>query len=597
MIDRLRSPARYTAFPVALALIGIVASQNAYWMLLASTGAVLYILTMAFNLSYGYAGIFNLSIVAIYGIGAFISIYAEVHLGWNFWLTIPFSVGICSLVSILVGLPTRRLNELFLAIETLAFGLAVNELIQNWTSFSGGANGVYDVPVPHFFGIALVGGRLPYFWLCAIGALLAYAIALRVSRSGVGRQLIALREGPRVLASVGVSPGVVSLATFGLCGGLAGLAGVLYGRLELFVSLGDFSFQQITLLLLATILGGAGYLWGPVVGVVVLLAMDEFSLATSQDWELIYGVVILVLLFLGGGGIAGLAARAAERFRKPVRPALATSPPVARSQPEASPPASHAESRSELGTDEVRVVFGGTAALIGASISVRSGEIVGIIGPNGAGKTSLVNAISGDVRVTAGDIRLDGRSVLGRTQDAIVRRGIGRTFQSPQFVPDLSVVDNVMLAHDGSGWVGLLRQLVPSARLRVAERRSRAVAMDLLHDFGIGEQAVRAGRQQTYGALRIAEIVRNLMLSPRFLLLDEPGAGLTEAERAELAVHVRQVRDRGIGVLLIDHNLPLIRTTCDRVYALHHGAVVAHGTPDEVLSHPEVVVAYLGASL
>lgn len=582
---------RYAMVPAALIVIGMVASSDSYWMLLATSAAISYILTVAFNISYGYAGIFNMSIVAVYGIGAFTSVYAEVHLGWNFWLTVPFAVAVSSLVSITIALPSRRLNELFLAIETLAFGLAVGELIKNWDAFSGGSNGVYVIPVPSIFGTKLVGGQLPYYWLCAVGAVVAFEIARRVNDSGMGRQFVALREGPRVLASVGSSPGSISLAAFGLSGALAGLAGVLFGRFQLFISLEGFGFQQLTILLLATILGGAGYLWGPAVGVVVILLMDEFSIATSQDWELIFGATILVLIVLGRGGVAGVGTRLARRLGRRTRP---SAPPQERAPQPA--PGRVVRLGGRLVVDNVRVAFGGTTAVAGVCLEVGSGEVVGLIGPNGAGKTSLVNAISGDVTVTSGTITLDGSPILGRTQEAIVRRGVGRTFQTPQFVPDLTVVENLMLARDGVGRAGLLHQLFHTPLAKRVERDARREAIALLGDFGLTAKANEPASEQTYGVLRIAEVARNLMLDPSFLLLDEPGAGLTELEREELAEHIRRVRDRGIGVLLIDHNLPLILSTCDRVYAVDHGAVIADGTPKVVLGHADVITAYLGST-
>lgn len=581
------------AVPMTLVVLGLVANSHPYWMLLATSGAIALILTTAFNLSYGYAGIFNMSIVAIYGIGAFTSVYAEVHLGWNFWLTLPVAVVVSAALSVLIAIPSRRLNELFLAIETLAFALAVSELIKNWESFSGGSNGVYAVPVPSIFGRTLLGGDLAFYWLAAIAAAVTYELARRIHRSGMGRQFIALREGPRVLASVGASTGTVSLTAFALSGAIAGLAGVLFGRYQLFISLEGFGFQRLTVLLLATILGGAGYLWGPFVGVAVLLLMDELSIATSQDWELIFGATILVVVFLGRGGLAGVVAERLAAWRR-TRPApawfdqeLAAAASV---ESDVTP-----RRIGHLAVDGLTVAFGGTTAVSDVSLRVSSGEVVGLIGPNGAGKTSLLNAITGDVKAT-GSADLNGTALLGRSQEAVVRLGVGRTFQSPQFVPDLTVLENLLLAGDGMGRAGLLSQIVHGRRARRAEAEDRRTALRLLDDFGIAHVALQPAKDQTYGVLRIAEVARNLMLDPNFLLLDEPGAGLTEDERVELAEHIRRVRARGIGVLLIDHNLSLITSTCDRVYALDHGVVIAEGTPRDVLAHSDVVSAYLGTA-
>jgi branched-chain amino acid transport system permease protein len=581
---------RYAAVPVCLLLLGLLSASNPYWIHLVTAAAIAYMLTAAFNLVYGYAGTFNLAIVATYGLGAFVSVYAENHLGWNFWLTIPLAVGVCTLLSVLLALPSRRLNELFLAIETLAFALAMIELLKNWKDFSGGTTGIYDVGVPSLFGTDLVGGKLPFYWLAAIGAALTFELVRRIHGSGMGRQFVALREGPRVLAAVGASPGSVSLIAFALSGAIAGLAGVIYGRFQLYIALDAFGFHRLIELLLATTLGGAGFLWGPVFGVVALVVMDELSIATSQSYELIFGIAILLLVSMGQGGIAGALARQTRRWVRQLGQAAVATGPELRLRIEPG----HRNPTAQLAVRDVTVQFGGTQAVVGASLQVDAGDIVGLIGPNGAGKTSLFNAITGDVRTRTGSITIGGVELIGRHQEEIVRLGIGRTFQSPQVVPDLSLLENLMLAGDGLGNVGWVGHSLHTSGAQAQDGVARLQAMHLLKDFGLEHRAHQPAREQTYGVLRIVEVARNLMLSPQFLLLDEPGAGLTEAEREELAEHILAVRNRGIGVLLVDHNLPLMRSTCSRLYVLSNGRVIAQGAPDEVFAHADVVSAYLG---
>jgi ABC-type branched-subunit amino acid transport system ATPase component len=248
----------------------------------------------------------------------------------------------------------------------------------------------------------------------------------------------------------------------------------------------------------------------------------------------------------------------------------------------------------EIVVSEVSVAFGGTRAVDDVSVSFRTGEVVGLIGPNGAGKTTLLNAITGDVVATSGTITLDGAPLLGRRQQDIVRMGVGRTFQSPKVIPDLSLVENVMLAGDGSGGAGPLRQILNSPKAVAVDRSSRERAMALLEEFSLGARAERPAADQPYGVLRLVEIARNLMLDPAFLLLDEPGAGLTEFERDEVAAVVRALSQRDIGVVLVDHNLPLINLACDRIYVLNTGRVLAEGHPAEVFAHQDVITAYLG---
>ncbi|HVW42787.1 MAG TPA: ATP-binding cassette domain-containing protein [Amycolatopsis sp.] len=586
--------------PVVLVLIGLACSGDGYLIHLATAAGVAYILTAAFNLVYGYAGIFNLAMVMIYGTGAFTSVYLESQLGWSFWLALPVSVVVTAVVSILVALPTRRLSELFFAIQTLTFALALAEILLHWTAFSGGTTALYDITSPTFAGQELIGGYPGYYWLVAVLVLVVFEIMRRIHRSAMGRKLTALREGPRVLAAVGVSPSATRLVAFGISGLCAGMAGVLYAHFQLVIDLGSFSFDSLVTLLLAMILGGAGYLYGPVVGVLAVVAMSEVSLATSGAQDLVTGLGILVLVAFTRGGIAGAIDRgvralvrrraradaelpAAEEGAPPVVPELRV---LAERRADAQP------RRMEVTSLTVR--FGGNTAVDDVSLSFATGEVIGLIGPNGAGKTTLLNAITGDVPVVAGGVRLDGDEILGKRPQDIVRMGLGRTFQSPRIIPDLTVLQNVMLASDELGKAGWLRQVLQTPAAVRDDRVSRSTARQVLADLAIASRADQLAGDQPYGIQRLVEIARNLVLGPAFLLLDEPGAGLTEFEREEVAATIRTLSTHEIGVVLVDHNLPLIRAACDRVYVLDTGRLIADGPPEAVFAESNVISAYLG---
>jgi branched-chain amino acid transport system permease protein len=589
--------ARHLAAPIVLVLIGLVASGNDYYLHLATAAAIAYILTAAFNLIYGYAGIFNLSIIVTYGLGAFTSVWLETRFGVSFWLALPAGALVAAAVSVLVALPSRGLNELFLAIQTLAFALALGEVLLNWTEFSGGTSGIYAIPSPTIGSTELIGGFRGYYWLAAIFAALTFELMLRIHRSMAGRKFVALREGPRTLASIGESPSTTRLVAFGLSGLLAGLAGGLYAHFQLVIDLETFSFDRLVALLLATILGGAGYFLGPLFGVVAILLMDELSLATSQAQDLIYGLGILVLVVATRGGIAGGLRRLFERLTGMVR----RPEPELRADDAVVPTAIHLvpETREDrparrIIVTDMSVAFGGTRAVDQVSAEFSTGEVVGLIGPNGAGKTTLLNCVTGDVRPNSGSITLDGEELTRLRQQDVVRRGVGRTFQSPKVIPDLTVVENVMLAWGRSGSAGWVRQVLHTPRSVRDDRRARARAMELLGDFSVADRADFRAADQPYGVLRLVEIARNLMLDPAFLLLDEPGAGLTEFERDEVAAAVRTLSTKQIGVVLVDHNLSLINAACDRIYVLDTGRVIAGGPPAEVFAQRNVISAYLG---
>jgi branched-chain amino acid transport system permease protein len=600
------------AAPLALLAVGLLITSNPYYVHLATAGLIAYILAVSFNVIYGYAGSFNMAHVATYGLGAFTSVYLETHTPLGFWVSLVIAVVVTAALSVLVAVPSRRLGEIFLAIQTLAFALALAELLINWEDFSGGSNGLYLIPSPQIGSMLLLGGEPGYYWLVAVSAWLVFELMTRIHRSAMRRKFTALRETPRILSSVGLSPSRTRLVAYAVSGGLAGFAGSLFAHFQLVIDLDTFSFGRLIALLLAVILGGAGYFWGPVFGVAALLLMDELSLATSAAQDLIYGIGILVLVILTRGGIAGGLASLRSRVfgRRTVAASEPSLAPVAakatHSMPQESSDGWQAAAAAAivhrpaagrtLEFSEVTVRFGGNKAVDGASVTVSTGEVVGLIGPNGAGKTTLINAATGDAIVASGSVTLDSKDLLGLRQFEVVNLGIGRTFQSPKVIPDLTLVENVMLGADGRSRSGAFGQTLYLRKAKADDRRARARALELLHDFSIGELADELAASQPYGVLRMVEIARNLMLDPAFLLFDEPGAGLTEFERDEVARIVRSLSERGLGILLVDHNLPLITSACDRIYVLQTGRVIASGEPGEVFRQENVIAAYLGAS-
>jgi len=240
------------------------------------------------------------------------------------------------------------------------------------------------------------------------------------------------------------------------------------------------------------------------------------------------------------------------------------------------------------------VSFGGLHALRGVDLPVASGAIHGLIGPNGAGKSTLVNALTGTVPLSGGAIHLGGRALHGLPTHKIAAAGIARTFQNIRHFAGMTVLENVLVGahrHFAASLPALIRR---SAAARAEEAHQRARATELLAFVGLGAREAEMATSLAYGHQRRLEIARALMLEPRLLLLDEPLAGMNAAEKDELADIVRAVRDGGVTVLIIEHDMQIMRTLCDRLSVLHHGEPLAQGTPAEVFADPAVQAAYLG---
>ncbi len=239
------------------------------------------------------------------------------------------------------------------------------------------------------------------------------------------------------------------------------------------------------------------------------------------------------------------------------------------------------------------VRFGGVAAVDGTSIAAPPGSITGLIGPNGAGKTTLFNLIAGAIRPAAGQIRFEGRSLTSLPAAARLAAGLGRTFQIPRPFPELTVLENLMVAAPHGA---MLAAALAPHRTRARELAARERAERILERLALTRLARDPARVLSGGQRKLLELGRVLMAAPRMILLDEPAAGVNPALLETIGNHLAALRDDGIGLLMVEHNMGFIGGLCDRVYAMESGRIIAEGRPAEVLADPRVAASYLGAA-
>lgn len=565
-----------------------------FWITQLNYIALYSLVVLGLVLLTGIGGLTSFGQAAFVGIGAYTSAYLSVNYGVSPWLTVFVGLALTTASALLLGALTLRMSGHFLPLATIAWGLSLYYLMSNLAAL-GKYDGILNVPTLRLLQWNIGEGR-PFFVFAWTLVLLAVFALANLLDSRSGRAIRALRNAGTMAEAMGVNTLRYKIGIFLLASLLASVSGWLLAHFQRTVNPSPFGLKMGIEYLFMAVLGGASQLWGAIGGALVTkLLEDQLQvllprlIGTSGSYEVIvFGIVLVLVLKYLPDGLGSLVKRfMPTRVRTPDWAGAAALP--LRSRPQ--------RGETVLQVRGLRKTFGGLVAVNDVGFSIEAGQIVGLIGPNGAGKSTTFNLITGVLPLTAGEVRLLGQPVSGLPSREIARRGVSRTFQHVKMVPEMTVLENVALgahlrATEGdtpSGALALMLRLDRASERSVLQEAARQIER-----VGLGAYLHEPAGNLAMGPQRLLEIARALCSDPVLLLLDEPAAGLRHKEKQALAGVLRQLRDEGMSLLLVEHDMGLVMDVCDHIVVMEFGTQLMEGTPREVQQSPRVRAAYLG---
>jgi branched-chain amino acid transport system permease protein len=553
--------------------------SNSYYQLMLTLVPIWAVMGLSWNVLSGYTGLVSFGHASFFGLGAYTVTIALVRFDMTPWLGIPLGTLVGVAAAVLIGYPTFRLRGHYFALAMLAYPLALLYVFE-WLGYQEVA-----LPMKREAPVWYMQFSDPRAYTAIAVALLVLAllVSLADERSRFGMSLLAIKQNEPAAEAAGIDTLRWKMRAIMVSGALAAAVGGFYAVVLLVVTPSSvFGMLTSAQALIVTLFGGAGTLWGPLIGAVVLIPLSETLRAELGDvvpgiQGIVYGVAIILVILLAPEGVYW---RVRDRFSR-------------RSDQSRTIPAASGASRRAvihrpsgppipgpiLSVQSLSKSFGGLRAVEDVAFEVEEGALLGIIGPNGAGKTTLFNLLNGFLRPDQGQVVFAGTDLVGLKPNRICRLGVGRTFQTVRPFARMSVLQNTMVG------------------AYVAEPTSTAVfaaARAALERVGLASRGDALAGVLTNKELRLMELARALAGRPRLLLLDEPLAGLGSAEIAELLTVIRSLSADGITVVIIEHTMQAMMRLVDKLMVLDHGRVLASGRAREVTSDPSVIEAYLG---
>ena len=537
----------------------------------------------------GVGGLTSFGQAAFVGIGAYTTAWLTLNTGISPWITLFIGLGLTAISALVIGTITLRMSGHYLPLATIAWGLSLYYLMGNLDEL-GKYDGLLGLKSLSLGSVDIGQGRM--FFVLTWTILIVAAIALlNLLDSRAGRAIRSLKAGSLMAEAMGINTFRYKVTIFLIAALFASVAGWLMAHFQRTVNPSAFGLKMGIEYLFMAVIGGVGYVWGAFVGAGLIKLLDDYLqvalpalIGTSGSYEVIvFGIAMVLVLKYLPNGIWSLVANKLP------------SPPRKIDWHDAKPLSTRTKpalGELVLKVEKIRKQFGGLTAVNDISFDIHAGQIVGLIGPNGAGKSTTFNLITGVMPKTTGQVFYRGQDISAAPSRVIARQGMARTFQHVKMLNDMTVLENVALGAYTRGHCGVISSMLRTNKNE--EQRFMKEAQQQLERIGMGQYLHELAGNLAMGPQRLMEIARALCCDPALLLLDEPAAGLRHKEKQELIKILRQLKNEGMSILLVEHDMDLVMNVCDHLVVMEFGTLLTQGTPSEIQASPAVRAAYLG---